>query len=334
MSVDSEGTDYDDLVEGSKESAAERQTQGPAQPAVPTAGPVAGGVDQLGMSLIHQILAGGILGKEGETKGPDVMLTRDIKGPTKYEGRESFESQPRYKPPLSDIGGRSQGRYTTREDVTIRGSIDEDNRDYSEYSKSGFLGNNNQRINDAVVTAAEGDPEKYEQVFQAAVAQAAYIQKASTPGSIGSKTTVEDILNGWIKNGLPDSLKGGGGGGGGSRAFTDIDTSIDLTNEGEARRILDNALAGALGRDPTSAENRAFRKALNMYEKENPTVTTSKGVASAGGTTSTTTSEGGFDSADFADRYAKSQEGYAEYQTATTYLDAFIDALEDDARVI
>jgi hypothetical protein len=336
MSVDSEGTDYNELVEGSKASAEERQTQESAQPAVPTAAPVAGGIDPVGQALIQHILAGGVLGKEGETKGPEVMLTRDIKGPTKYEGRESFESQPRYKPPLSNIGGRSQGRYTVKEDVTIRGSIDEERRDYDEYSKSGFLGNNNDRINDGVVTAAGGDPEKYESVFQAAVAQAAYIQKASAPGSIGSKTTVEDVLQGWIKNGLPDSLKGGGGGGGGggSRAFTNVDTRVDLTNEGEARRILDNALAGALGRDPTAAENRAFRKALNMYEKENPTVTTSKGVASASGTTSTTESEGGFDSLDFADRYAKSQEGYAEYQTATTYLDAFINALEDDARVI
>jgi len=321
--------------EGSKLASEREEERASGQAAAPAAAPIAGGIDPVGQALIQQILAGGVLGKQGETKGPEVMLTRDIKGPTKYEGRESFESQPRYKPPLSDIGGRSQGRYTVKEDVTVRGSIDEERRDYDEYSKGGFLNNNNDRINDGVVTAAGGDPEKYESVFQAAVAQAAYIQKASAPGSIGSKTTVEDVLQGWIKNGLPDNLKGGsGGGGGGSRAFTNVDTRVDLTNEGEARRILDNALAGALGRDPTAAENRAFRKALNMYEKQNPTVTTSKGVAGAGGTTSTTESEGGFDSADFADRYAKSQEGYAEYQTATTYLDAFINALEDDARVI
>lgn len=324
-----------DLSEEGTQKATERQ-QEREQQAPATAVPTSVGLEPLSLGAIQAALGGAILGSQGETKGPEVMLTRDINGPTTYKGREVYQSNPRVSKPNSNSKGDylEQNVYRT-EEALKPGSIDEERRDYDEYSKGGFLANDNDRINQGVVTAAGGDPEKYEAVFQAAVAQAAYIQKASAPGSIGSKTTVEDVLNGWIKDGLPDSLKGGGGGGGGGpRAFTNIDTRVDLTDKGEARRIVNNALTGALGREATGAETRAFMKALNMNEKANPVVTTSKGVTSASGTTSTTTSEGGFDSADFADRYAKSQEGYAEYQTATTYLDSFINALESDSRVI
>ena len=327
-----------DLSEEGTQKATERQKEREQQAAPqPTAVPTSVGLDPVTSNFINTLIGQGVLGSQGETKGPEVMLTRDINGPTTYKGREVYQSNPRVSKPNSNSKGDylEQKVYRT-EEVLKPGSIDEERRDYNEYSKGGFLANDNDRINQGVVTAAGGDPEKYETVFQAAVAQAAYIQKASPPGSIGSKTTVEDVLNGWIKNGLPDSLKGGGGGGGGGgpRAFTNIDTRVDLTNKGEARRIVNNALTGALGREATGAETRAFMKALNMNEEANPVVTTSKGVTSASGTTSTTTSEGGFDSADFADRYAKSQEGYAEYQTATTYLDSFINALESDSRII
>ncbi len=250
-------------------------------------------------------------------EGADVMLTRDVIGPT-YGYRGPTNSNP---------GERKDGPY----DMVKEGRIDEETTNYSDYKSGGFINNQNERINDGVILASGGDFELYEPVFQAAVNEAAVRRSAGE-----SRLTVEDVLNEWTKNGLPDGLSGGGGGGGGggSRAFTNIDTRVDLTNEGEARRIVNNALTGALGREATKAESQAFMKSLNMYEKENPTVTTSKGVASASGTTSTTTSEGGFDKADFADRYSKSQEGYAEYQAATTYLDAFINSLESDSRVI
>lgn len=257
-------------------------------------------------------------------EGANVMLTRDVKGPTygiTYEGDKSE---------AGNLGLGESKSANTSYGITGRGAIEEENTNYKDYYNGGFVNNNNERINDGVILAAGGDFELYEPVFQAAVNEAA-VRQAS-----GERITVEEILQGWNKNGLPDGLKrgGGGGGGGGSRAFTNIDTRVDLTNEGEARRIVNTALTGALGREATKAESQAFMKALNMMEKENPTVTTSKGVASASGTTSTTTSEGGFDKADFADRFSKSQEGYAEYQAATTYLDAFIDSLESKSRVI
>lgn len=255
----------------------------------------------------------------GSKDGANVMLTRDVNGPTRYTNREVYKSMPRTPYKGGDV-------YHS-EEALVPGSIDEVNENYKDYYSGGFVNNQNERINDAVILAANGDFELYEPIFQAAVNEAAVRQSA------GERITVEEILQGWTKNGLPDGLQRGGGGGG-SRSFVNVDTRVDLTNEGEARRIVNNALTGALGREATKAESKAFMKALNMYEKENPTVTTSKGVSSAGGTTSTTTQEGGFDSIDFADRYAKSQEGYAEYQTATTYLDAFIGALESDSRVI
>ena len=77
-----------------------------------------------------------------------------------------------------------------------------------------------------------------------------------------------------------------------------------------------------------------FLKALNVQEKANPTTTVTKGNVSGRNTTQTQNTTGGFDRNDFTERFAKSQEGYAEYQTATTYLDAFIGALEDKSRVV
>lgn len=295
-------------------NAAARSTANEPPPTPPT---------PLGLNLanpqnVQAVIAGfqaAAAAQQGTGKdGANVMLTRDVIGPT-YGKRGPTNSNP---------GEREDGPYG----LLQKGSIDEVNENYRDYYSGGFVNNNNERINDAVLLAAGGDFELYEPIFQAAVNEAAVRQ------SSGERITVEEILQGWTKNGLPDGLKRGGGGGGGSRSFVNVDTRVDLTNEGEARRIVNNALTGALGREATKAESRAFMKALNMYEKENPTVTTSKGVSSAGGTTSTTTQEGGFDSIDFADRYAKSQEGYAEYQTATTYLDAFIGALESDSRVI
>ena len=81
-------------------------------------------------------------------------------------------------------------------------------------------------------------------------------------------------------------------------------------------------------------EQAKFLKALNIEEKANPTITNQSGFTSGGNTSQNVNTSGGSSSQDFADRFAKSQEGYAEYQTATTYLDAFIKALENPARII
>ena len=335
MSIGPEENSTLDQLQKLGEKTAESRTTAKSQPnPQPTQPPVIPGLDALGAaspdSIYAAVLAAqAVQAANGETKdGARVKLTRDVIGAKKFQVGETFQSDPRYKPPLDDLFGKKPDRVVFDREVVQKGRIDEEDADFSEYMQGGFINNNNERINDAVITAAEGDPSKYEAIFNAAVREAAVRQSAGE-----SRMTVEEVLKGYIKDGLPDGV-GGSGGGGGSQAFTNVQTSIDLTNEGQARRIVNNALTGALGREASSAETRAFMKALNMNERENPTVTTTKGVASAGGTTSSSTSEGGFDSLDFADRFAKSQEGYAEYQAATTYLDSFIDALESDSRVI
>ena len=74
---------------------------------------------------------------------------------------------------------------------------------------------------------------------------------------------------------------------------------------------------------------KEFVKQLNRSERLNPTVTTTKGVRSSGGTTQTQEQEGGFDSTNFAEKWARGREGAAEYQAATTYMDAFTKVIDE-----
>lgn len=193
---------------------------------------------------------------------------------------------------------------------------------YYDLAADGFLELTNQTLIDKV-TLASKDPTKRDAIYRAALARAAILQKS------GKDTSVEEVLDGFIKNGVP-GLDGGGGGG----PFSTTTRSISLTNEGTSRQLLDNALTGYLGRQATVEENSMFLKALNVQEKANPLTSVTSGNTSGRVTTQTQNSSGGFDRNDFTERFAKSQEGYAEYQTATTYLDAFIGALEDKSRVV
>lgn len=191
----------------------------------------------------------------------------------------------------------------------------------------GFLGVSDQGIIDAVATLSKGDTEKYDPIYKSAVAEAAYKSKA------GTLTTVSEVLARWAKSGLPKNLRSGGSGGGG--AFSSTNRVVSLSDEGTARALLNNSLSRYLGREATKEENETFLKALNLQEKQNPTVTVTKGYSDGSGNTNQRQKvSGGMNREDFATRFARSQEGYAEYQTATTYLDSFIKALESDSRVI
>lgn len=110
---------------------------------------------------------------------------------------------------------------------------------------------------------------------------------------------------------------GGGGGGGG---YSGPVTQTRLTDPTTAENLLDTSLKNYLGRAATGKEKSEFLKALNRYEAENPTVTTPMG---AGGSVTT----GGAQPTVFAEKFARSQEGAAEFQAATTYLDSFLGAL-------
>lgn len=193
-------------------------------------------------------------------------------------------------------------------------------RPLSELQSQGYLGAD-RGVTDLVQAAAKNKPADYEKVYQKAVVLAAIKQKS------GDDVTVEDLLTKWAKSGVPGAGSTGG-------AFSTTTRSVTLTNESTARGLLNQTLARFLGRTSTAEEQAKFLKALNVEEKANPTRTNQSGFTSGGNTTQNINTSGGYSREDFADRFAKSQEGYAEYQTATTYLDAFIEALENPTRLI
>jgi hypothetical protein len=188
---------------------------------------------------------------------------------------------------------------------------------------SGFLGVTDENIKKLVASAAGGDPLKYDTIYKDAVYQVAMARQGGN-----TNITVESLLDKWNKSGYPG--KGGGGGG----PFRTVNRQVALTDSGTARLVVNNALTRFLGREATDIEQRAFLKALNVQEKQNPTTTITEGNTSGRNTTSKSTTTGGFSRDNFAEKFAQSQEGYAEYQAATTYLDAFIDALENPMRAI
>lgn len=121
-----------------------------------------------------------------------------------------------------------------------------------------------------------------------------------------------------IQQQLKDSRVDGGGnesaGGGGGTLV-----SYDFTAPDVARTIVDTSLKNYLGRAATADEIAQFTAALKAEEQANPTVVSRSG--------STQTQTGGVDAQIFARDWAAKQEGAAEYQVASRYLDLFLGAL-------
>lgn len=109
------------------------------------------------------------------------------------------------------------------------------------------------------------------------------------------------------------TAKGGGG------AYTGPVTQVRLTDPDTAMALIDQSLQGALGRSASQKEKQRFMSALREYEMQNPTVTTGDQTGSV--------TTGGSNAQVFAQRFAESQEGSAEFSAATTFLDAFLGAL-------
>ena len=116
------------------------------------------------------------------------------------------------------------------------------------------------------------------------------------------------------------SSSGGGGGGAGPRSTTSY--SYQKTNADQGGRILDDVLSSYLGRTASDSEKAAFMKRVNGEEAKTPT---SISHSTESGTT--TKSNTGVDVAARAQDLAQSKSDYAEYQYATTYYDAFLQAL-------
>lgn len=129
--------------------------------------------------------------------------------------------------------------------------------------------------------------------------------------------------------------KNGGGAGGGGSSFSNVSTQIRLTGKDESDATLDSALASLLGRTATDAEKKKFLASLNAAERANPTVTRSSGTTSASGASSSTSSTTGtsVSAAARAQKFAENDEGFAEYQIATTYMDAMLEALSSPVRI-
>ena len=115
----------------------------------------------------------------------------------------------------------------------------------------------------------------------------------------------------------------GGGGGGGAPAPPSkvVTRQIDITNPTEARNMVESAIGGYLGRNPTDYEYKQFLKTIQETDRENPTISTQKMVATgAGGGTqkNKVTQEGGVDRGQVAKEYAKSRDDYAETSVETS----------------
>lgn len=113
---------------------------------------------------------------------------------------------------------------------------------------------------------------------------------------------------------------GGYGGGGGGESAT-----IRLTSPTDARVILNQAMTQYLGRQATAEEINKFVKALNAQERANPITTLVDGDLMV--------QEGGFNPATFAEDFARSMNGSAEYRAVTGLLDALIGELDGNTGV-
>ena len=132
----------------------------------------------------------------------------------------------------------------------------------------------------------------------------------------------------WLKRrtgrtGQAEAAAGGGRGGGGP--VTTTSKVVNLTDPTAARGLIDNALSQYLGRRPDEQEYAAFQAALNRSQKENPQIQTT--TRTRGGSTSVV--KGGMEPTQFAQEYARGQQGVAEVASATSLLDTFLKAVVD-----
>jgi hypothetical protein len=129
---------------------------------------------------------------------------------------------------------------------------------------------------------------------------------------------------------------GGGSSGSGSKYGTTSASSrsVTLTDPDTAQSLVDSALESYLGRSASQDETDQFIAHLTAREKANPKMT-SQSVTTAPGTSSTDTmTQGGTNSAQIAEEWAKGQEGAAEFQAASSYFDEFIKAIANPMDVV
>ena len=111
--------------------------------------------------------------------------------------------------------------------------------------------------------------------------------------------------------------------------------TTSLTSSSDARAALSTQMEADLGRKATDAEVATFTKALNSLQRSNPGVSTTRttgGEVDANGNpigapaVTNRTETGGFNVDQYTKDYTASQPEYAEFQTATNYMDALFRA--------
>lgn len=147
----------------------------------------------------------------------------------------------------------------------------------------------------------------------------------STDTGIPAWSVANDILNkyGSVLDGDVTTSGGGGGYGGGGGGTS---STIRLTNRQDAMTLLNATFSAYLGREARSQEIDDFLKALNSNEMNNP--------ATAEVVGDTVIQKGGYNPQAFAEEYARGQEGSAEFQAATSYLDSFLSVIDDDRGIV
>jgi hypothetical protein len=115
------------------------------------------------------------------------------------------------------------------------------------------------------------------------------------------------------------------------RSVTQTSKSYDMSSRGDAHAIFLTAAQQLVGRDPTKSEIASFQKALNAYEKANPTVTkTTTNYMGDDVTGQTSTTSGGVKDGTrqiMAMEDVKADPEYGAYQAATTYFDAMMEMI-------
>lgn len=101
-------------------------------------------------------------------------------------------------------------------------------------------------------------------------------------------------------------------------------TTIDLSSESGARRLVDDALGQYLGRRATEDEAAKFYAALTKAQTENP----STAVVQGGQATQSAVRQEGLDSQEFAREYARSRDDFAERQTTVNVKNLIATALK------
>jgi len=154
---------------------------------------------------------------------------------------------------------------------------------------------------------------------QLASAWANAVRTAADVYAAGKSMTPFDIVA------LMGQAPGGGGEGTGPR--TVVNKQINITTPQEARAILRQVLAAAVGRDVSESELDDFQAQLNQAQRANPSVTTTH--YGAGGAQVSSTTTGGVNpqvfAQDFADREFGTEEG--DYQVATEFMPELFESL-------